>query len=134
MLLMGYYSLDPLGKGFFRVDPAITLPPEALAFYSETTSFRAGVGNILKRIISATTERASKKVIAEVSVSTVEAVGKETVEKTALESSTEASEQIAKEYPELAAKASRNETGAKGRFQNLVNQRSRKLFDEKNRC
>ena len=40
-------------------------------------------------------------------------------------------EQIAKEYPELAAQASRNETGAKGRFQNLVNQRSRKLFDEK---
>ena len=131
MLLMGYYSLDPLGKGFFRVDPAITLPPEALAFYSETTSFRAGAGNILKRIISAATERASKKVISDVSVTTVEKVGKETVEKTALESSTEASEQIAKEYPELAAKASRNETGAKGRFQNLVNQRSRKLFDEK---
>jgi uncharacterized protein YqfA (UPF0365 family) len=132
MLLMGYYSLDPLGKGFFRVDPAITLPPEALAFYSETTSFRAaGVGKVIKQIISTTTERASKKVIAEVSEGTVEAVGKETVEKTALESSTEASEQIAKEYPELAAKAARNETGAKGRFQNLVNQRSRKLFDEK---
>ena len=84
---MGYYSLDPLGKGFFRVDPAITLPPEALAFYSETTSFRAaGAGKVIKEIISVTVvERASKRVIAEVSEGTVEAVGKETVEKTALQ-------------------------------------------------
>ena len=130
MLLMGYYSLDPLGKGFFRVDPAITLPPEALAFYSETTSFRSVAKPIIE-VISATTERASKKVIAEVSEETIESIGKETIETIAQDSSTEASEQIAKEYPELAAQVSRNETGAKGRFQNLVNQRSRKLFDEK---
>ena len=130
MLLMGYYSLDPLGTGFFRVDPAITLPPEALAFYSETTSFRA-VAQVTIKVISETTERAAKKVIAEVSEETVEAVGKETVETIAQDSSAEASEQIAKEYPELAAQLSRKEKGAAGRFQKLVNERSRKLFDEK---
>ena len=128
---MGYYSLDPLGKGFFRIDPAATLPPEALAFYSENQAFNAGVVQTIKMMIKAATERAAKKVIAEVSEETVEAVGKKTVEKVAQKSSTEASQQIAKEYPELAAKAARNETGAKGRFQNLVNQRSKKLFDEK---
>lgn len=133
---MGYYSLDPLGRGFFRIDPAATLPPEALAFYSETQSFNAfgfgsGIKKAIQKLVKETVERATKKVVAEVSEETVEAVGKETVEQVAKESSTEASEQIAKEYPELAAKAARNETGAAGRFQKLVNERSKKLFDEK---
>ncbi len=67
MLLMGYYSLDPLGKGFFRVDPAITLPPEALAFYSETTSFRAGATKAVGEVSEEITERVAKEIAQEVS-------------------------------------------------------------------
>lgn len=90
MLLMGYYSLDPLGTGFFRVDPAMTLPPEALAFYSETTSFRSGgAGKAVGEVSEEITERVAKEIATEVSetvsVNIGEKVSADVAEKTSKE-------------------------------------------------
>ena len=88
MLLMGYYSLDPLGKGFFRVDPAITLPPEALAFYSETTSFRAAakaVGEVGEEIAERVAKEIAEEVSETVTSKTGEMVSASVAEKTSQE-------------------------------------------------
>ena len=88
MLLMGYYSLDPLGKGFFRVDPAITLPPEALAFYSETTSFRAAtkaVGEVSEEIVERVAKEIAQEVSETVTKKTGEMVSASVAEKTSKE-------------------------------------------------
>ncbi len=101
MLLMGYYSLDPLGKGFFRVDPAITLPPEALAFYSETTSFRAaGAGKVTKELSQEVVERVSKEIAGEVSQAVSQKVGKNVTEAVAQKTSKEVMQQAYKNVQE----------------------------------
>ena len=85
---MGYYSLDPLGKGFFRVDPAITLPPEALAFYSETTSFRAAVkavGEVSEEIAERVAKEIAQEVSETVTKQTGEMVSASVAEKTSKE-------------------------------------------------
>jgi hypothetical protein len=85
---MGYYSLDPLGKGFFRVDPAATLPPEALAFYSETTIFRTGasaVGQVSEQVATKIAKEIAEEVAETVSKNVGEAVTAATAEKTAKE-------------------------------------------------
>jgi hypothetical protein len=101
MLLMGYYSLDPLGTGFFRVDPAITLPPEALAFYSETTSFRAAakaVGEVSEEIA----ERVAKEIAEEVAKTVNEKTGKIVAKNVAEKTSKEVMQKAYKNVQEAA--------------------------------
>ena len=95
MLLMGYYSLDPLGKGFFRIDPAATLPPEALAFYSENQVFHAGAA-VVGEVSSEVAERVAKEIAEEVAETVSKQVG-ETVSKNV-------AEQTAKEVMQQAYK------------------------------
>ena len=83
MLLMGYYSLDPLGKGFFRIDPAATLPPEALAFYSESQTFGA-VASGATKLSKEVSERVAKEIAEEVAETVSKQVG-ETVSKNVAE-------------------------------------------------
>jgi len=84
---MGYYSLDPLGKGFFRIDPAATLPPEALAFYSENQVFHstAAVGQVSKEIAERVAKEIAQEVSETVSKNIGETVSKSVAEKTAKE-------------------------------------------------
>lgn len=105
MLLMGYYSLDPLGKGFFRVDPAITLPPEALAFYSETTSFRAGgVSGVTSNLSQEVVERVSKEIAGEVSEAVSKKIGKNVSEAVAEKTSKEVMQKAYKNVQAAAIK------------------------------
>lgn len=102
---MGYYSLDPLGKGFFRVDPAITLPPEALAFYSETTSFRAGgVSGVTSNLSQEVVERVSKEIAGEVSEAVSKKIGKNVSEAVAEKTSKEVMQKAYKNVQEAAIK------------------------------
>lgn len=94
MLLMGYYSLDPLGKGFFRIDPAATLPPEALAFYSENQVFHSTA--VVGEVSSEVAERVAKEIAEEVAETVSKQVG-ETVSKNV-------AEQTAKEVMQQAYK------------------------------
>ena len=104
MLLMGYYSLDPLGKGFFRVDPAITLPPEALAFYSETTSFSSPVTGVTKELSQEVVERVSKEIAGEVSEAVSKKIGKNVSEAVAEKTSKEVMQKAYKNVQERAIK------------------------------
>ena len=96
---MGYYSLDPLGKGFFRIDPAATLPPEALAFYSETFSApNLVVGEVSEEV----TEKIAKEIAEEVAETVSKNIGEQVSETVAEKTAKEVMQQAYKNVQEAA--------------------------------
>ena len=96
---MGYYSLDPLGKGFFRIDPAATLPPEALAFYSENQMFHSPnvvVGEVSEEVTEKVAKEIAQEVAENVSETIGETVSENVAEKTAKEVMQQAYENVQK--------------------------------------
>jgi hypothetical protein len=98
---MGYYSLDPLGRGFFRIDPAATLPPEALAFYSENQMFHAPnlvVGEVSEEV----TEKIAKEIAEEVAETVSKNIGEQVSETVAEKTAKEVMQQAYKNVQEAA--------------------------------